>query len=83
MKDAAVLFEKTQTRAIDLAVYQEANETFVAEHWCEGQFSLCDVERCFRVAEASITQSCDVLERRIAHRGVVAIDIKCAHLICG
>src|SRR6185503_11699694 len=41
---AAILFKKTQARAIDLAVDEQANETLVAEAGREREFSLCDVE---------------------------------------
>ncbi|HEU5131936.1 MAG TPA: hypothetical protein VFT26_07540, partial [Pyrinomonadaceae bacterium] len=68
-----------QTRAIDLAVDKQADETFVAQARCEGQFSLGDVKGGFRVTEAFVSQPGHVLERRIAHGGVISIDIQGSH----
>ena len=49
---AAVLFEEAKTRAIDLAVDEQTNETFVTEAGRKRQLSLGDVESGFRVAES-------------------------------
>jgi hypothetical protein len=77
---AAILFEEAKTRTIDLAVDEETNQAFVTEARCEGQLSLGYVERRFGVAEPSVVQPGDVLERRVAHRGVVSIDVQGAHI---
>ena len=52
----------------------------MAEAGREWEFSLCYVEGRFGVAEATVVQPGDVLERRVAHRGVVSIDIQRSHL---
>ena len=79
LQTAAILFEKAQSRAIDLTVDQETNQTLVAQARREGQFALRDVERGFRIAEWLIVQPRDVFVRRVAHRGVITIDVECAH----
>src|SRR5215467_4022094 len=53
---AAILFEKTQSRAIDLAIDQQTNEAFVAEARGEVEFALGDVESGFSFAERLIAQ---------------------------
>src|SRR5215204_18705 len=51
LQAAAVLFEKAQSRAIDLAVYQQPHQSFMAQAGSEGQLALCYVERSLNVAQ--------------------------------
>ncbi len=51
----------------------------MAQAGCERQFALGYVKRRFSVAESLVVQARDVFERRIAHRGVIAIDIESSH----
>src|ERR1043165_2817222 len=52
----------------------------MAQARSERDLALSYIERRFGVAESLIVQACDVFVRRIAHRGVVAIDVECSHL---
>ena len=75
LQAAAILFEKPEPWTIDLRIDQQANKTFVTETGCESKFALRDVEGRLGVAQKSIMQASHVLERRVAHRGVVTIDV--------
>src|SRR6185295_18358728 len=54
LQTAAILFEKAESRAINLAVNEETDQTFVAQTRREGEFALRDVESGFGVAEKSV-----------------------------
>src|SRR5262245_24304954 len=54
LQTAAILFEKTQARAIDLAVDQQSDQTFVAQARSERKFALRDVKSRFGVAESLV-----------------------------
>ena len=79
LQAAAILFEEPQTRAIDLAVNQQTDETLVAEAGREGQLALRHIERSLGITEWTIVQTRHVFVGRVAHRGVVAINVECAH----
>jgi hypothetical protein len=71
----AILFEKPQTRTIDLTINQQTNKTFMTKTRSEKQLALCDVKGRFGIAQALIMESRDVFEGRIAHGGMVSIDV--------
>ena len=79
LQTATVLFQKTQPRAIDLAVDEQAHEPFVTETRSERKFALRDVEGGFSVAEWLVVQTRHVFEGRVAHGRMVTIDVECAH----
>ena len=81
LQTSAILFEKSQARAIDLAIHQQANETLVAQTGCKRQLALGYVEGRLRFAERLIMKTSHVFVRRVAHYGVVAIEIESAHLL--
>src|SRR5262249_4596849 len=54
LQTAAILFEKTQARAIDLAIDQQTDQTFVTEAGSEREFPLRDIKSRFGVAESLI-----------------------------
>jgi len=47
----------------------------VAQAGREGKFALRDVKRSFGVTQSLIVETRYIFERRVAHRGVVAINI--------
>ena len=79
LQTAAILFEKTKTRTIDLAVDEQTDQPFMAQTGSERDFALRYIESRFCVAESLIVQARAILVRRIAHRSVIAIDIESAH----
>ena len=52
LQAAAILFEKAQTRPIDLAVDQKPDQPFVSQAGSKGQLALGDVESSLRVTKA-------------------------------
>src|SRR6185503_12236935 len=81
LQAAAVLFEKAKTRAIDLTVDEQSYEPLVAQARGEGKFALSDVERRFRIAQPLTVEPRHIFERRVAHGGVVTIDVESAHQV--
>jgi hypothetical protein len=79
LQSAAILFEESQTRSIDLTVNQQTHKAFMTQAGSEWELSLCDVESCFRITQAAIVQTRDVFEGGVAHCGVVAIDVEGSH----
>src|ERR1044071_3180160 len=79
LQTAAILFEKTKTRASVLALDEQPQEPLMAQAGREGKFALRDVERRFCVTQPPIVETRHVFKRRVAHRGVVTIDIKSSH----
>jgi hypothetical protein len=76
---AAILFQKTESRSIDLAVDKQADQPFVAQARRESEFALGDVEGRFGVAERLTVQARHVFERRVAHGRVITVDVQGAH----
>ena len=84
LQTTAILFEKTQARAIDLAVDQQTQQALMTEAGSERQLALGYVKSGFSVTESLIVKASDVFKRRVTHRGVVAVDVESSHsLICG
>ena len=80
LQAAAILFQKAQARPINLAVDKQAHEPRVTKHRGERQLALSNVERRLRFAQLFVVQPRYVLVGRVAHRGVVSIDVECAHI---
>src|SRR5947209_6618460 len=51
LQATAILFEKAQSRPVDLAVDEQAYQTLVSQHRRERKLSLRAVESCRRLAE--------------------------------
>ncbi len=79
LQPAAILLEKTQPRPINLAVNQEADQALVTQHWSERKFSLGHIKGGKYFAEGLAMHAGGIFIRRIAHRGVIAINIQRAH----
>ena len=79
LQSTTILFEKTKARAINLAVDEQTNETFVTEHRREGKLALRAVKRGGSFAERLAVNARYVLVRRVAHGRVIAIEIQRAH----
>lgn len=71
----AILLQESQTRTIYLTVNKQTDETLMAQARRERQLALRYIKRCLCFAERTIVQTRDVFVRRVAHRGVVAIDV--------
>ena len=80
LQSAAVLFEKSQTRAIDLTVDQQTDQAVMAQAGSKRQLSLRHIERGLGIAEWTVMEASHVFVRRVAHRGVITINVECAHL---
>jgi len=79
LQAAAILLEKSQTRTINLAVNQQANQAFMTQHRREGKLALGHIKRCRHVAERLAVNAGHVFVRRVAHGGVIAVEIQGAH----
>src|SRR5260370_15587353 len=79
LKAAAILFKKAQARPIDLTVNQQTYQTLVPAHPPEGQLALRAIETRHCLAEPLAMNARHVLVRRLAHRGVIPIDVERPH----
>ena len=79
LQATAILLKKTQAWPIDLAVNQEPDQSFMTEHRRERELALRYVEGRDHVAERFVMHARLFFVRRVAHRGVIAIEIQRAH----
>src|SRR5882724_1599093 len=83
LQSATILLEETQARSIDLAVDQKPDQALMAETRGKRQFSLRYIKSSEGITQFLSMQARRVLERSIAHCGVVAIYIESPHqLFC-
>ncbi len=76
---AAILFEKAYARSINLTIDQQPHESFMPQAWRERQLPLRHIKGGLGRAQTSVVQPRRILVRRVAHRGVIAINVQCAH----
>lgn len=74
-QSATVLLQEAQARPINLAIDKESNKPFVAQAGSERQFALGNVERRLGVAQLLVVEPRHVLVGRIAHGGVITIEV--------
>jgi hypothetical protein len=75
LQPAAILFEKSQARAIDLAINEKTYQAFMTKAGSKRELPLGNVEGRFGITQAAIVETRDVLEGRIPHGGVISIDV--------
>jgi len=73
LQTAAVLLQKSQPRAVNLAIDQETDQALVAQARGERQLSLSHIKCRPEVTEWTVMDPSHVFVGRVAHGGVITI----------
>src|SRR5574341_1023008 len=79
LQSTAILFEKTQPRAIDLTVDQKTHEALVPKNGGKRELPLGAIEGGGDLAKWLVVYAGRVLVRRVAHRRVIPVEVQRAH----
>src|SRR5882672_4398579 len=67
LQPAAILFEKAQSRPINLTIDEQSNQTFMTQHGGERELTLRHIKRGRHVAEGLAMNTRDVFVRCVTH----------------